>query len=386
MSGAARWRIAFIARRFGARFGGAEAYAEHLLRQLSARHEVHVFCQEWDSPLPLQHTQLPRPRGWPRWLNLWYFSRRCARLTRDFDIVHSHENAPAGHVHGVHVMPVRYSRRQRDRTLWQRLATRLSPRWQAYLAMEAARYRPAPGKRLVAASDLIDAQIGAVYAATAPRSVITPGVAVPAAIPERATARARLGLPADAWLAVLVANDPWRKGYAAILQAMALVSGWSLLVVGGEGDTVQRVRAAAHAAGLTDRVHAWGGQADVWPWYAAADGCVFPTLGDAFGMVPLEAMALGRPVVISAEPYCGLARHLRHEVNALVLEDPRDPEALANAMRRLLHEDALARRLGEGGAALAATFGWDGIASAYEREYQLALEARPGLAARAASR
>ncbi|MGE4338449.1 MAG: glycosyltransferase, partial [Pigmentiphaga sp.] len=118
-----RWRIAFIARRFGARFGGAEAYAEHLLRQLSLRHDVHVFCQEWDSPLDLPRTILPRPRGWPRWLNLWNFSRRCARLTKGFDIVHSHENAPAGDIHGVHVMPVRYSRRQRDRTVWRRVAT-----------------------------------------------------------------------------------------------------------------------------------------------------------------------------------------------------------------------------------------------------------------------
>ncbi|MCK9510675.1 MAG: glycosyltransferase family 4 protein [Pigmentiphaga sp.] len=371
-----RWRIAFIARRFGARFGGAEAYAEHLLRQLSLRHEVHVFCQEWDSALDLPRTVLPWPRGWPRWLNLWRFSRRCAILTKDFDIVHSHENAPAGHVHGVHVMPVRYSRRQRDRTVWRRLATRFSLRWQAYLAMEAARYRPAPGKRLVAASGLIDAQIGAVYARTAPRTVITPGVALPAAIPGRAEVRRELGLPADAWLAILVANDPWRKGYAAILQAMAMAPGWSLLVVGGEGDTVRRVRAAADEAGLAERVFAWGGQTDVWPWYAAADACVFPTLGDAFGMVPLEAMALGRPVVISAEPYCGLTRHLRHDINALVLDDPRDPAALAAAVRRLLQEDGLARRLGEGGAALAATFGWDGIATAYEREYRLALEGR----------
>ncbi len=376
-AGAERWRIAFIARRFGSRFGGAEAYAEHLLAELVQRHDVHVFCQHYDSPLPLPHTVLPRRRGLPRWLNLWHFTRQCAPRVADFDIVHSHENAPPGHIHGVHVVPVRYSRRDRDRSFGKRLATTLSPRLQAYLRLEAQRFAPAPGKWLVAASGRIDEQIAAVYAHTASREVITPGVQLPARLPTRADARSQLRLPHDARIAVLVANDPWRKGFASVLQAMRAPGvPWHVLVVGGADAMVERVRAAARQAGLDHRVHAWPAQAPVWPFYAAADFCVFPTLGDAFGMVPLEAMACGLPVIVSDAQWCGFAAHLVHREHALLLADPRDPAGLVTAVTQLHSEFALAPGLARRGAELARQFSWPAIAARYETLYRRSLQSR----------
>lgn len=383
-AGASRLRVAFIARRFGKHFGGAEAYAEHLLAELAQRYDIHVFCQAWDSALPLPHTLLPRLPGLPRWLNLWRFSRQCAALTAGFDIVHSHENAPTGQVHGVHVMPVRFARQQRDTRWLQRVRTALSPRWQGYLRLEAARYRPAPDKVLVAASALIHEQIGQVYAHTARRVVITPGVALPAALPSRQQARYQLGLPAAVSLGVLVANDPWRKGLAVILAAMAQASAqpWHLLVVGGEGDTAARVRQAASAAGLADRVHALNSQHHIWPCYAAADFCVFPTQGDAFGMVPLEAMAAGLPVLLSSGQTCGFARHVQHGRDAWVLNDPHDAPALAGAVERLLSDEVLASNLRQGARALAEQFSWPALAQAMAGEYERVWQARQALASR----
>lgn len=380
---APRLRVAFLARRFGKRFGGAEAYAEHLLAELARWHDIQVFCQEWDSALALPHVVLPRLPGLPRWLNLWRFSRQCAALTNGFDLVHSHENAPTGHVHGVHVMPVRHARQVRDTTWAKRVGTALSPRWQAYLRLEAARYRPAPDKVLVAASALIDAQIGQAYAHTARRVVITPGVAVPDGLPDRADARRQLGLDPDVTLAVLVANDPWRKGLATIVAAMQQPSArpWHLLVVGGEADTAERVRDAARAAGLAGRVHAWPGRRDVWPFYVAADIGVFPTRGDAFGMVPLETMALGRPVILSDSRYCGFAAHVTHGQDAWVLPAPEDASALAHAIDCLQTDAALAQRLGAGGLALAARFSWPALAGAMAAEYGRIWQVRQGLVA-----
>jgi UDP-glucose:(heptosyl)LPS alpha-1,3-glucosyltransferase len=60
-----------------------------------------------------------------------------------------------------------------------------------------------------------------------------------------------------------------------------------------------------------------------------------PTLEDTFGMVVLEAMSYGLPVVVSQENYCGLAADLQHEANAIILSDPLDANALAAAVENL---------------------------------------------------
>jgi len=366
----ARKRVAFITRRFGKQFGGAEAYGEYVMDVLRQTHDVHVFCQEWDSPLDLPHTVLPRRRWLPRWLNLLDFTRRCQALTAGFDVVHSHENSWLGNVHVIHVMPVRYAKFHNGRTFRQKLSTCLSLRWLAYLGMEAMRFRPRPGRALVAASSLIAEQVQAAYRVTAPCTVIMPGVNVPDVVQARTDARRGLGLDTKHRYGVLVANDPMRKGLAAILEAMKqLPDDFHLIVAGGEGGMPQRVQEAAATAGMAHRVHAWAGCRDVRPFYAAADLCVFPTLGDAFGMVPLEAMAHRLPVVLSNADYCGFARHVRHDVDALVLNDPRDAHEIAQAVQSILQDASLARRLGDAGHALAAAFSWAAVADSFSLLY-----------------
>ncbi len=365
-----RLRVAFLTRRFGVRFGGAEAYGEHLVRALQGLCDVHVFCQEWDSRLVVNHTIVPRGKHLPRWLNLADFTRRCQSLVRGFDVVHTHENSGFGDVHGVHVMPVRYARLH-VRHGWKNwLAVHTSPRWLGYLAMEAARMRPRPGKVIVAASELIAEQIAAAYRETAPVTVITPGVYLPRQIPEQVAARQALGLPADERIALLVANDPVRKGVETLLEALPAVPGVRLWVVGGEGDMPARVRHLAEAAGLAHRVRVWPGQSDLSNIYAAADFCVFPTRGDAFGMVPLEAMAYGLPVIMSGARYCGFARYVEPGTDALILEDPHDAQTLAQLMRQLTDDADLYAQLREHGAARARQFAWSDIARQFLAIYR----------------
>lgn len=367
---AARPRVAFVTRRFGARFGGAEAYGEHLMAALRDTHDVHVFCQEWDSPLDLPHTLVPYQRRLPRWINLIDFTLRAQALTTGFDIVHSHENSWLGDVQVVHVMPVRFSRFHRRRGFWPRFSTLLSPRWLAYLTLEALRFRPRPGRSLVAASALVAQQIQQAYRVTAPCITITPGVDFPEDVIAQTVARHELGLDPALRYGVLVANDPLRKGLAAVLAAMArLPESFHLLVVGGENGVSQRVLQAVAAAGMNDRTHVWPGRRDVSRFYAAADFCVFPTLGDAFGMVPLEAMAHRLPVVLSNADYCGFARHVQSGVHAIVLDDPHDAAEVAAAVQSLLDDQARADELAQAGAELAAGFAWTTIAATYAGLY-----------------
>ncbi len=371
-----RLRIAFITRRFGARFGGAEAYGERVMAELAQRHDVHVFCQEWDSPLALAHTTLARRESLPRWLNLVDFGRRCAPLVRDYDIVHSHENLWVGDVQVVHVVPVRYSRFHKGRGWLRGVLDRTNPRWLTYLALESMRLRDRPGHAVVAASGLIAEQVATAYPEIAPSVIIPPAVTPPDHPPSRAAAREALQLDADAVYLLLIANDPERKGVATILQALQhLPSRVRLLSVGGDAAMAAHVGQLADRAGQGARVQAWPARRDVQSFYAAADVCVFPTRGDAFGMVPLEAMAHGLPVVMSTPRHCGFASHVVDGRDALLLDDPTDALTLARHVQRLLDEPAVVRQLTAAGHELATQFTWPATAQRFEALYATLLRA-----------
>ncbi len=82
--------------------------------------------------------------------------------------------------------------------------------------------------------------------------------------------------------------------------------------------------------------------------YLSADIAVFPSLWvEGFGMVALEAMRCGLPVIVSNRP--GFTSLVEDGVNGLVVDDPEDIQALAQAMIRLLAEPVLAQRLASKG-------------------------------------
>jgi UDP-glucose:(heptosyl)LPS alpha-1,3-glucosyltransferase len=366
-----RPRIAVVVRRFGMEFGGLEAYAVHLVRELHEAFDIHVFCQEWSSDLPVARTVMPRVKRLPRWLNLLVFTQQCRRLVRGFDLVHSHENSWVGDLHSVHMMPTRYSLYHRRPRWHRRLSVWTSPRLLAYLAMEAMRYRTRPRREIVAVSPLILDQIETAYRRHPHATVIPPGVSAPAREIGRIEALDALGLPHDRRYAILVAHEPVRKGLNVLLAALPLVDApVDLVVVGGNRETAAHVSEMAAKTRQPLRVHCWPLQRDLSLFYAAADICTFPTSGDSFGMVPLEAMSYGRPVIVSSPEYCGFAHYVTHGVDAIVLEDPNDASALATAIDRLLADDALYASLASNGKRLSLEMGWDKVAACYAQAYR----------------
>jgi rhamnosyl/mannosyltransferase len=109
------------------------------------------------------------------------------------------------------------------------------------------------------------------------------------------------------------------------------------------------LRAETETLGLTDRVVFLGNlphYMDLIPYYLAADAFWFPSnaRSEAFGLVQVEAMACGCPVVNAAIPHSGVAWVSPHEETGLTVSVD-DPIALADAANRLLTEPGLRDRL-----------------------------------------
>jgi glycosyltransferase involved in cell wall biosynthesis len=154
-----------------------------------------------------------------------------------------------------------------------------------------------------------------------------------------------------------------QKGQDLFLQAARLLARTradvQFLVVGGavlgwEGDYPATLhRFAADTPELAGRVHFVDHQTDIYPWYDALDVVVNASRGDGFGLVLVEGMALGRPLVATAEG--GTLAIVEHGRSGLLVP-PESAAAMAEAIARILDDTVLASRLSEGGRERANAF------------------------------
>ena len=379
-----RLRIAVLNRVFAATGGGAERYSMALVEQLAPRHDIHVFAQEIRHRWPgVVYHAVSAPWSRSRWLNqLWYASVTWWRTRQGFDLVHSHENTWHGQVQTVHVLPVRYNlfhgRTGSSRVLrW--LKVLVSPRLMAYLGLERSRFALRDDRTIIAISSTLMAQVASAYPAVVQRLVLlTPGVKLNSGAStslQKIEARRRLGLPQTDRYVLFVGNDYRKKGLRALIRALALLPDDVSLAVVGRGEHRDEFEALAATLGVANRVRFLGTLDDVEDAYVAADCLAHPTLEDTFAMVVLEALAHALPVVVSGSKYCGISALLRHETNALILEEPRDSAVLASALARIFQDDALSSALRAGALAFAAQYHWPAIASLQEEIYFSTLRA-----------
>ena len=168
-----------------------------------------------------------------------------------------------------------------------------------------------------------------------------------AQVPDQAVAALRRRYTqADKPLIVSVGVLRYYKGLHILLDAMTQLD--ATLVIVGAGPEEARLRDLAQAFGIARRVHFAGrvADADLPAYYHAADVFVLASQlrAEAFGIVQLEAMAAGCPVV-STELGTGTSVVNRHGVTGFVVA-PNDPLRLATALRVLLANPDLRQRLG----------------------------------------
>ena len=239
--------------------------------------------------------------------------------------------------------------------------------------------------RIVAANVVERAQLVWHYGAAAERIAVIPcGVDTELFQPmSPATAKDLLELPPDPMLLYVGRLQPI-KGLETLLDAMARLGGAArLYIVGGDSDEpdpgvtalghAQELRSRVAALGLGDRVRFLGPQPQrrLRLLYAAADATVMPSYYESFGMVALEAMACGCPVVASRVG--GLTTTVKDGVTGYLVPEG-DPAALAERLELLLHDPETRARLGLQASRWAADHRWPCVAEAVCRLYS---ELRP---------
>ena len=385
-----RLRVAVLIRQFSFQAGGAERYAAALVRELAPRHDIHVFAQELRAEVPgVTLHAVPLLCRRPRWLNQLYYSAWTWWHTRrGFDVVHSHDNVAHGDIQTVHVYPLRHLWFRQAHHLaavlrqWMRLA--ISPRLLTDWWLEHARFRDQPGRRAVAVSEPVRQALADLPGKHCPVVVIPPGIdRIDPVEPsrreaDRQAARTALGVSpdmAERALLLWVGNDGPKKGLPGLIEALARLPASVGLMLAGTSRPKALWQRQAAALGVLDRIADIGVRDDIALAYRACDVLVHPTLEDTYGMVVHEAMAHGRAVVVSAAQYCGIASDLTHGVNAQLLQDPTDVDALQHAIETAL-QPAVQEALSNQALAWAQQHRWPMVAQALEQLYFESLHER----------
>jgi len=388
----------------GKETGGMNVYVRDLSRELARRgHHVDVYTRSQDSSRPsisnglgqgVRVIHLPAGPEHPYGKHLVYdhlpefVDGVLAQAEADsihYDVLHSHYwlsgvvarelrqrwSTPIVHMfHTLGKMKNAVARRPEERETARRIK----------VEAEIVRFADA----LIAATPTEEEQLVRLYSADpASIRVISPGVdterfhAIPAP-----NAKERIGLCPDCCIILFVGRIEPLKGIDNLLRAIAQVvdrrpelrEGLVVPIIGGapdrirEDDEMVRLQELREELGIGDVVTFLGAkdQDTLQYYYSAAEMVVMPSDYESFGMVALEAMACGTPVI--ASDVGGLAFLVRHGRTGYRVP-ARDPAALAAKITRLLTNAGLRRRIGQRAACWAESYAWPRIADRVEAVY-----------------
>ena len=168
----------------------------------------------------------------------------------------------------------------------------------------------------------------------------------------RSSARATVGLPADAPIVGIVATLRSWKGHAYLLEALAAMERKDVQVaIVGDGPQRAALEALTAKLGLAERVRFAGNQSDVAPWLQAFDVFCLPSYAnEGVPQALMQAMACGLPVVTTP---VGSIEEIVTDGATGVLVTPQDPVRLRAAIERLLGDASERNALGQRAATIA---------------------------------
>jgi glycosyltransferase involved in cell wall biosynthesis len=368
---------------------GTERALAELLERLAQQHhcEIHLYSQRVEdlalckpdakqsenTGVILWHRvrRLPGPHllGFVAWVAANSFLRWCHRLSRSapFDLVLSPGiNTFGADVVMVHVLFHRLREISRENDVHTNIRVGFLQRIhrRAYYALlTALERRTYRGRNVLLAcvsrrtSDLLVRYYQRNDVRVIPNGIDPAQFSPSQRVARRAQARASRDFRSTDFVLLLLGNDWAVKGVPTVLAAMAALPTLPLHLLVAGADNAGPFREMASRLNISARFHCEPVKRDVIDLYAAADLYASPSREDSFGLPVLEAMACGLPVITSS--FAGVAELLTNEVDAFVLRDPNDSQALAQLLMQVYADESLRNRIAEAAVLAARRWTWD---------------------------
>lgn len=355
--------------------GGIERVLLEAAKHLATSCEVSVLAGSFpeNNELPstveqlqIRSVRLPMGFGLP-WERYW-----TDRLVRGgpWDVVGGFGvQAPAGSV--VWVPSVHAAWWEQGRTFRKgsrRFLQTVNPFHRIVLRMENELFRGRRYRRLIALSPRVRDDLVRFYDVDPNEVDLLPNGFVPEEFHPslqdvyRERLRRCLGIPNAAKVVLFVANEWERKGLLPLMEAVAGLKDTNVHLVVAGNLPKAFVESKAFRLGNGSNVHVVGPTGRVNRWFGIADVFALPTVYEAWGMVVIEALAAGLPVLAS---HCaGSSVAVREGFNGHLLEDPRDVVAIQQGVRKILN--GVAWSASEIGASVS-EYRWHHILARYEK-------------------
>lgn len=318
-------------------------------------HETHAFATDWEKEgmNPAVTCHHVRKSRLPAFLSVPAFVKACqqdvARLIGRPDVIAGFGAASAPDsvvwMQSVHAAWLNIS--QQTRRPWPRIKQRLNPFHPVILHLEKRMLTERRYRKIIALTDRVRDDIMNFYGVpegdidVIPNGYSPQEFDVKTAEQMRAQMREKLGFCDDDIVIGFVANEIERKGLRPLLHALELLKNPQLHILAVGRLDASQCAGDIERLGLARQVHFTGPTSRVADYFAAADIFALPTQYEAWGLVIIEAMATGLPVLTSR--LAGAAIAVREGETGFLLDDPADAEEIATKLNRLVGSQHLSR-------------------------------------------
>lgn len=323
-------------------YGGLQRDFLRIAKACLARgHTVHVFTMSWEGERPQEMaiTLIP-PVGRTNHQCATMFAKQVAHYLKmhDFDGVIGFNRMPGLDVY--YAADLCYEALVRaDRPFWYRW----TPRYRHYAALERAVFAPSAKTHALLLTASEKAQFSRYYQTPVERfHLLPPGIDASRLTPYHASGasamreriRAELSMEPGQKLLLMVGSGFTSKGVDRALQALASLQDNSQLIILGNGNA-KPFKSLSTSLGVDSRVRFLGGRDDVGRFMLAADLLIHPAYRETAGMVLLEAIVAGLPILVTAN--CGYAFHVEEAKAGLLVSTPFCQQELNDKLRQMLY-------------------------------------------------
>jgi UDP-glucose:(heptosyl)LPS alpha-1,3-glucosyltransferase len=386
-------KIALIVRNYDRR-GGISKYTTELAEYMVKQHEVHVFTASWKDvrdnkiifhKIPVLTFDFLKKRK-KHALNIIFevasfaLCSYIALRNKKFDIVHV-QGDYLGKIdiytaHSCHKAWLDIFNKEKHGIVERLKKSAINPLHTMLLFIESHCIRSA--KAVIAVSNGVGREVVKYYridgnkVSAIPNGVDCEQFSPPLRDAGRSEIRKLYKIKDDEFVIIFPAHEFKRKGLVQILEALKILANEKIcvLVVGKDNPEYfvkrfSRIESRVIFAGEVQEIHRY---------YADSDAMVFPTDYEPFGLVLLEAMATGLPVITSKQ--AGAAELMSDGRNAILLNDSKNIDDIAEKIESIYRNHEYREKLGLEARKTAEMYSWDIIAEETMKIYEAVLEGR----------